>query len=74
MLALHRAYGRLRLRGRGRLDREALLAGASDLVGDWFADAWADERRRAHGIAFPIQPERDAFMPERRLRHAALVH
>jgi hypothetical protein len=33
IVALHRAYGRLRRRGRGRLDREALLIGASDT--DW---------------------------------------
>jgi hypothetical protein len=72
VLALHRAYGRLRLRHRGRLDRAALLAGASSLVGDWFADAWADDRRRGHGIAFPSTTARGAFGPERRLRHAAL--
>ena len=72
VLALHRAYGRLRLRGRGRLDRQALLAGAATLLGDWFAEAWADPQRRAHGIAFRNQTERDAFRPERRLRHAAL--
>jgi hypothetical protein len=40
VVALHRAYGRLRLRGaRGRLNREALLIGASTLVGDWFENA-----------------------------------
>ena len=39
VVALHRAYARLRLRGRGRLDREALLKGASTLIGDWFAEA-----------------------------------
>jgi hypothetical protein len=72
VVALHRAYARLRLRGRGRLDRESLLIGASTLIGDWFEDAWADERRRAHGIAFPTSTARDAFTPERRLRHAAL--
>jgi hypothetical protein len=72
VLALHRAYGRLRLRGRGRLDRAALLRGAPTLVGDWFADAWADDRRRAHGIAFPTATARDLFTPERRLHHAAL--
>jgi hypothetical protein len=70
VVALHRAYARLRLRG--RLDRESLLIGASTLIGDWFEDAWADERRRAHGIAFPTSTARDAFTPERRLRHAAL--
>src|ERR1700722_17935065 len=33
VVPLHRAYGRLRLRGRGRLDREALLIGASTMIG-----------------------------------------
>jgi len=72
VVALNRAYGRLRLRGRGRLDRDALLAGAGTLLGDWFAEAWADGERRACGIAFPTVAERRAFAPERRRDHAAL--
>jgi hypothetical protein len=72
VLALNRAFGRDRLRLRGRLDRDALLAGSAQLLGDWFPEAWADESRRAHGIAFPDRESREAFEPERRLRRAAL--
>jgi hypothetical protein len=72
VLALNRAYGRLRLQGRGRLDSEALLAGARTLIGAWFPEAWADDARRAHGIAFETEAERRAYRPERRLATAAL--
>jgi hypothetical protein len=72
VVALNRAFGALRLRARGRLDRDALLAGAATLLGDWFAPAWEDDRRRAHGIAFAGVEARDAFAPELRLAHAAL--
>jgi hypothetical protein len=72
VLALHRAFGSLRLRRRGRLDHEALLEGATRLLGPWFPEAWRDQRRRAHGIAFPGAAEAEAFTPERRLRRAAL--
>src|SRR5918911_4589207 len=51
--AFHRAFGAERARAFALLDREALLAGGGRLLGDWFADAYADPRRRAHGIAFP---------------------
>jgi hypothetical protein len=71
-LMLHRAYGRLRLRDRGRLDGATLLHGARVLIGDWFAEAWADPERRAYGIAFPTVADRLAFRPERRLARAAL--
>jgi hypothetical protein len=72
VIALNRAYGALRLRRRGRLDHDALLAGARQLIGAWFPEAWEDDDRRAHGIAFRTTRERDAFAPERRLRDAAL--
>ncbi len=72
ILALHRAYGAHRLRRRGRLDHAALLEGAAALIGDWFPEAWADDARRAHGIAFPTVEERDAFAPEARMARAAL--
>jgi hypothetical protein len=72
VLALNRAYGMLRLRRRGRLDREALREGARRLIGDWFPDAWEDDERRAYGIGFPAVAERRAFRPERRLEDAAL--
>jgi hypothetical protein len=70
--AFHRAFGAQRLRAGGRLERDTLLNGARDLLGDWFADAWADERRRAHGIAFRTVAERRAFDPASRARHAAV--
>ncbi len=71
IVALHRAYGAHRLRRRGRLDHAALLEGAAALIGDWFPAAWADDARRAHGIAFPTIEERDAFAPEARMACAA---
>ncbi len=70
--AFHHAFGSARLRAGGRLDRETLLDGAAKLLGDGFAEAWSDDRRRAHGIAFPTAAERDAFDPALRLRRAAL--
>ena len=70
--AFHRAFGASRLRAGGRADRDALLAGAAHLFGDWFAEAYADERRRAHGIAFETVQERENFDPGLRLRHGAL--
>jgi hypothetical protein len=70
--AFHRAFGSARRRAGGRLDRETLLDGAARLLGDGFAAAWSDDRRRAHGIAFATAAERDAFDPALRLRRAAL--
>jgi hypothetical protein len=72
VLALNRAYGVLRLRRGGRLDHAALLNGSRALIGDWFPGAWADDERRAHGIAFVSAADRWAFAPEQRLRRAAL--
>jgi hypothetical protein len=55
--AFHRAYGAHRfdteMSGRGLLNREQLLDGAAQLIGDWFPEAYADPTRRAWGIAFP---------------------
>lgn len=65
--AFHRAFGRDRLSAQGRLNREALCAGADRLLGDWFSDAYLDDARRGWGIAFPTAEERDAHDPERRL-------
>jgi hypothetical protein len=74
VVAFHRAFGGRRLRTWpvGTLSREGLLAGAAALLGDWFPAAYADDARRAYGIAFPTVEERDAFEPSLRLRHAAL--
>ena len=52
----------LRRRG-GLLDREALLRGASALLGDWFPAAYADDGRRAWGIAFRNTTELEAVRP-----------
>src|SRR5206468_5197516 len=45
----HRAFGRRRLRQvesrRGTLSRGELLAGASQLLGDWFPEGYADDER-----------------------------
>jgi hypothetical protein len=74
--AFHRAYGRDRFdteqSGRGTLTRDQLLTGAAALLGDWFPAAYADDARRAWGIAFPTVSERDAYRPERRLDIARL--
>ncbi|MEJ7825713.1 MAG: hypothetical protein WKF48_09805 [Solirubrobacteraceae bacterium] len=75
--AFHRAFGRERFLDarstpRGTLDAEQLHAGARRLIGAWFSEAYADDDRRAHGIAFQSPSERDAYRPEQRLRHARL--
>jgi hypothetical protein len=69
LAAFHRAFGSHRLAARGRLDSAGLLAGAAVLLGDWFPAAWADDRRRAHGIAFETERQRERFDPASR-RHA----
>jgi hypothetical protein len=74
--AFHRAYGRRRFdtdrTGRGLLNRTQMLQGASKLLGEWFPEAYADDARRAWGIAFPDAAERDAYDPGRRLALARL--
>ncbi len=74
--AFHRAFGGERFgteeSARGTLSREALERGASKLIGDWFPEAYADDARRAWGMAFPTVEERDAYDPERRLKLAKL--
>jgi hypothetical protein len=70
--AFNRAFGADRVRAGGRLSRQALLDGASRLLGDWFGDAYADDRRRAHGIAFETIAARRAFDPAVGLRRGAL--
>jgi hypothetical protein len=59
--------------GWGTLEPEWLLEGATRLIGDWFPGAWADDARRAYGIAFEDAAARRAHRPEDRLRHAALL-
>jgi len=75
VLPFHRAFGRRRLRDeegspRGTLSRDELLAGATQLFGDWFAEANSDERRRGWGIAFRTPEAKAQFVPERRLELA----
>lgn len=72
VLPFHRGFGRHRLSKRGRLDHGTMLEGAQALLGDWFAEAWSDDRRRAYGMAFEAVAERAAYRPEVRMRRAAL--
>lgn len=82
VLAFHRAFGRRRLHvgggdgnggvRRGTLDREQLLAGAANLFGDWFPEAYADDARRGWGVVFETAAEKAAYVPERRLALAKL--
>lgn len=77
VLAFHRAFFRQRILDaahtpRGTLDREQLFAGAARLIGPWFEQAYLDDARRAHGIAFETADARAAYRPEYRLRHAKL--
>src|SRR3954449_12410062 len=69
--AFHRAFGTHRFAtersGRGTLSREDLLEGAGRLLGDWFADAYADDARRGWGIVFETAEQREAHDPEQRL-------
>jgi len=77
LAAFHGVYGSRRfntdLTGLGMLlTRRQLLEGAAELIGDWFPDAYADDSRRAWGIAFPSVEERDAYDPQRRMAVAKL--
>jgi hypothetical protein len=71
LAAFHRAFGAGRFdasrSGRGLLNRDQLLEGAAQLLGSWFAEAYADDARRAWGIAFPTVAERDGYDPGHRL-------
>src|SRR5919202_4716281 len=70
--AFYRSFGPGWAQAGGALDREALLAGGARLLGDWFPDAYADPRLRAHGVAFPTPQERHAFDPSLRLARERL--
>lgn len=74
--AFHRAFGGGRFdgsrSGRGLLCRDEILAGAAELLGPWFPEAYADDARRGWGIAFPTPAERDAYDPQRRMALARL--
>ena len=76
LAAFHRAFGARRFATadstRGTLNRAQLLEGSARLLGDWFPDAYADDRRRGWGIAFQTPQQRDAYDPECRLRLARL--
>lgn len=74
--SFHRAFGGDRFNAeqssRGALNRGELLEGADRLLGDGFGDAYADDARRAWGIAFPTVGEREAYEPEKRMKLARL--
>jgi hypothetical protein len=77
VLGFHRAFGAARFidnwtSPRGTLNTDQLMTGATRLLGSWFPDAYADDDRRAWGIAFPSPDDRAAYRPEERLRHADL--
>ncbi|HZU76747.1 MAG TPA: hypothetical protein VFA70_08280, partial [Dehalococcoidia bacterium] len=76
LIAFHRAFGSHRfdtsLSARGNLSRDQLEAGGRALIGDWFADAYADDQRRGWGIAFPSADEKLDYDPEIRLRLSRL--
>jgi len=72
MLPFHRAFGRERFLDRARsprgtLSRAQLLEGACALLGDWFAESYADPPRRGWGVVFASEDERQRYEPERRL-------
>jgi len=74
--AFHRAFGAERFAtersARGTLDRAGLLEGAARLLGDWFPAAYADDERRAWGIAFETVEALAEYDPSRRLALARL--
>src|SRR4051794_5954421 len=70
--AFHRAFGAERFGAGGLLSREALERGAARLLGDWFPEAYADDARRAWGMAFETVEDRDAYDPSYRLALAEL--
>src|SRR3954452_19220348 len=76
LAAFHRAYGAHRFdtgtSARGLLDRLQLEEGAAGLIRAWFPTAYADDARRAWGIAFETVEERDAYDPSCRLPLARL--
>lgn len=76
LVAFHRTFGERRFdtdrSARGTLSREQLRAGGNALLGDWFADAYADDARRGWGVAFPTAEEKGDYDPEVRLRLARL--
>ena len=47
----------------GRSTARSCSRAPRDLIGDWFAEAYADDARRGWGIAFPTVDERDAYDP-----------
>ena len=74
--AFHQAYGHDRFSTqatvRPTLTRAQLLENAGTLIGPWFADAYADPRRRGWGIAFDTEEARAAYDPACRMELACL--
>jgi hypothetical protein len=74
--AFHRAFAYARF-GKGEspfgtLDRGQLMAGATRLLGDDFADGYADPARRGWGIVFESPEDKAAYDPGCRLALARL--
>jgi hypothetical protein len=76
LVAFHAAFGSDRFAtaqsDRGTLTHAQLLDGTRLLIGDWFADAYADDSRRAWGIAFETAEDRAAYDHGRRMKLAHL--
>jgi hypothetical protein len=74
--AFHHAFGAARFdtesSERGLLSHDELVDGGNRLLGDGFAAAYADDSRRAWGIAFQSVADRDAYDPHRRMKLARL--
>lgn len=72
--AFHRAFGAHRFdttrSDRGMLSHDQLVAGGAALLGDWFPAAYADDARRAYGIAFGTHEELEAYDPAERMAFA----
>lgn len=75
--AFHKAFGSDRFdterSSRGTLSREQLLEGGNRLIGDWFADAYADEARRGWGIAFQTPEDKAGYDHSYRMKLARLA-
>ncbi len=75
VVPFHRAFFKERIvdsvqSSRGTLDGEQLLRGAARLFGPWFAEAYLDDERRGHAIAFEDEADRVSYRAEFRLGHA----
>ena len=74
--AFHDAFGDDRFAtaesGRGTLNHAQLVAGAQQLIGDWFPEAYAEDARRGWGVAFETVEHRATYDHSRRMKLARL--